>query len=290
MPHLSKILVPVDFSPPARAATRRAGALARHYGSELTLLHVDEIPFLFEAGERIAIRQADWESAVAADGARRRAELEVFESADLEGLTVRRLMRAGDPAQEVVRLAREDNADLIVMPTHGYGPIRRLLLGSVTAKVLHDAECAVWTEARNIEELERIPGNPRRVICGVRFGPETGGAVQWAAEFAAEFEAELIVAHAIPSPAAGNIYVHRWHEEAKQKAEERIEELISGLPVKPAVVILDGFAPDALSVAARDFEADLLVIGRDPSPGLLGRLNSEAYDIIRSSPCGVVSV
>src|ERR1035438_1854787 len=51
----------------------------------------------------------------------------------------------GDPAGQIVDYARDHDIGLIVMATHGYGPFRRFLLGSVTAKVLHDAGCPVWT-------------------------------------------------------------------------------------------------------------------------------------------------
>jgi nucleotide-binding universal stress UspA family protein len=46
-------------------------------------------------------------------------------------------VHAGDPAQNLVQLAHAEAVDLIVMPTHGHGPIRRSILGSVAAKVLH---------------------------------------------------------------------------------------------------------------------------------------------------------
>jgi len=51
----------------------------------------------------------------------------------------------GDPAECIVRVAQENAVDLIVMPTHAHGRFRRFLLGSVTAKVLHDTDCPVLT-------------------------------------------------------------------------------------------------------------------------------------------------
>src|SRR3981189_1517415 len=62
-------------------------------------------------------------------------------------LPVERTAQLGDPAREITDFARKQRVDLIMMPTHGYGPFRSLLLGSVAAKVLHDAECPVWTAA-----------------------------------------------------------------------------------------------------------------------------------------------
>lgn len=263
---IASILVPVDFSASCRNAARQAGILARHYSAEVTLLHLEEY------AEALAGRS--------------KAELEAFASGDLESIKVHRVMRAGDPSIEILRFANDSSAGLIVMPTHGYGTVRRLLLGSVTAKVLQGAGCPVWTEAHKFA----TPEAPRKILCGVRFAPETKRTVLWAARFANDFDAQLTIAHAIPSPAAGNISVHRWREEAEQRAEGRIHELLSELGVKAETAILDGFAPDALSAAVAAFATDLLVIGRECAPGLTGRLNSEAYDIIRSCPCPVVSV
>ncbi len=288
--HLSKILVPVDFSPASHAAVLQAGILARHCRSELTLLHVDEIPLLLTAVERLGIGEKDWEGAVAEQSGRRKNQLEMFAGAGLEGIPVNRVMRVGDPAHEIVHLATEIKADLILMPTHGFGPIRRLLLGSVAAKVLRDAACPVWTEARQFKPVESGPGIWRRVICGLRSGPEAARALSWAAEFTADFQAELIVAHAILLTQPEAIYPPKGRDEAIRSAEERLGNLVSALQVKPEIAILDGPAPDALGEAVRAFNAELLVIARGRSPGLIGRLSSETYDIIRCSPCGVVSV
>src|SRR5207245_2957797 len=57
------------------------------------------------------------------------------------------IVSLGDPAAEITHYAEKNQVDLIMMPTHGYGRFRNMLLGSVTAKVLHDAHCPIWTAA-----------------------------------------------------------------------------------------------------------------------------------------------
>ncbi|HVW86987.1 MAG TPA: universal stress protein [Bryobacteraceae bacterium] len=260
MLQLTKILVPVDFSAASDAAVHQAAALARHWRSELTLLHIGEQPALWPA---------------AADG--------------LDGIAVRRLRRPGDPAREIIAVAKSDRPDLILMPTHGYGPVRRFFVGSVTARVLHDVGCPVWTEPHAAQTPD-TPSEPwRRMICGVVFGPEDAGALSWSVGFAAGFHAELTVAHALPMPSEG-IYLPSWREKLRRKTEERLKAMVQDLPVPPLTAVLDGPAPDALASAVRECHARLLVIGRRPPSEILGRLNSEAYEIIRCSPCPVVSV
>ena len=65
---------------------------------------------------------------------------------ELEGLAIRCVLVKGDPARAILQTAQLENADLIMMPSHGY-TFDQFLLGSVTAKVLHRTECPVWTGA-----------------------------------------------------------------------------------------------------------------------------------------------
>ena len=75
---------------------------------------------------------------------------------ELNGLAVKRVLVEGNPARAIVRTAHDEKVDLIAMPTHGYGAIRRFLLGSVTSKVLHDSECPIWTGAHLEEGPARV--------------------------------------------------------------------------------------------------------------------------------------
>ena len=63
------------------------------------------------------------------------------------GLEARCAIEEGDPGHAVSLYAGRHNTGLIMLPTHGYGPFRRMLIGSVASKILHDAECPVWTSA-----------------------------------------------------------------------------------------------------------------------------------------------
>src|SRR5579871_2891263 len=82
------------------------------------------------------------------------------------------------------------------MPTHGYGPFRQFILGSITAKVLHDADCPVWTGVH----LERAPQEPsiafKNIVCAVDLGPQSCKTLEWAAGMQKQFGARLTVVHA----------------------------------------------------------------------------------------------
>ena len=70
-----------------------------------------------------------------------------FVKANLAGVNVRSVLKEGDAAHVIEQMVKHEGIDLVMMPTRGQGAFRRLLLGSVTGKVLHDSSCAIWTDA-----------------------------------------------------------------------------------------------------------------------------------------------
>ncbi len=158
MLNIKKILLPVDFERPGLSVVHQAATLARRFHSEVILLHA-VTPLSYSAGDLPgAYVPASRDDLLAELIRQAERQLERCLKPELEGLKVERLLRKGDPSLEIVKAAREQAADLIVMPTHGYGPFRRFLLGSVTAKVLQDRDCPGW-KGRN--QKKRPPARSR---------------------------------------------------------------------------------------------------------------------------------
>lgn len=138
-----RIVVPTDFSDCAREAWSMAKRLGGAPGSELILTHVlTEVP---RFGEGVLTAQSASEIEAAA---RRWAEATLEEwaaAARAEGLKARSALRTGVAYQEIVALARDERADLIVIGTHGRGGLNRVLLGSVADRVVRLAPCPVLT-------------------------------------------------------------------------------------------------------------------------------------------------
>jgi nucleotide-binding universal stress UspA family protein len=277
MQFLSRILLPVDFSERSVGGAHYAGSLACHFGCELVLVHVLAPP-QYEFGA------VDIAGSMLAELCRDRVlqaniDLEEFESAQLAGINVRRVVLEGDPSGSIVDFAHKEHCDLIVMPTHGYGPFRRFILGSNTAKVLHDADCPVWTGV-HLEDAPAALSIPiRSVLCAVDLGPQSCKTLAWAAALAREFGARLTLLHAMP---CGPDIQHAAGEELRMlQGEAGAEAEIVQETGEPAPVIC---------AAAARLRADVLVIGRGSAAGVFGRLRTNAYSIIRQSPCPVVSV
>jgi universal stress protein A len=132
-----RIMVPTDFSVSAERAWALAQRLARATGSELVLVHV--VP-----RRAFSIARAGHASEAARKWAAEELE-DCAGKARAQELRVRVALRTGVPYREIVALAREEAADLIVVATHGRGGIDRALLGSVADQVVRLAPCPVLT-------------------------------------------------------------------------------------------------------------------------------------------------
>jgi nucleotide-binding universal stress UspA family protein len=277
---LSRILAPVEFSDRCAAAVRYALPLARYFRSELLLLHVIP-PAPPEMDEELyANRVATAEQ-----------RLEHFAAEELAGLSVRRLVVKGDSARKIVQCAQDEHANVILMSTHGFGPFRRFLLGSTTAKVLHDATCPVWTGV-HMEETPAHPFFPLRcILCAVDLGPESERALLWAASLQKQTGAQLTMLHSVPIvPNLATDAGTDWNVAMRAAAEQEIERLRSHAGVTADLDVEAGDPAQAIGAAAHRLPADLVVIGRGSAAGVFGRLRANAYAIIRQSPCPVISV
>lgn len=140
---LRKILFPTDFSESARHALRYGISFAKEYKAELVLLHVVEDIAVSYASDLFPVPMArvfDELSGYA------NSELhKLSEEARARGVAVRELLAQGRPSIEIVRVAREEAVDLIVLGTHGKGVLDRALFGSTTERVVRNAPCPVLT-------------------------------------------------------------------------------------------------------------------------------------------------
>jgi nucleotide-binding universal stress UspA family protein len=276
---LKKILLPVDYSPRGVTATECVRVLAKCCEPHVTVLHVAS-----ESAHRATGEISDAPTLRMAFEATLRERLAGIETVFTEF--------TGDPAHVIVEFSREHGTDLIIMPTRGHGALRRFLLGSVTAKVLNDADCPVWTGVHTDDEQTRQKcAGIGHVACGVDLGPQSERVLRWASDFAAAFDARLTVIHASTQlePVIGVVHDLEFRAQISKAIHEQVSELIERTGIKSESKVAPGEPSKAVTTAAEEIGADVLVIGRTPD-GLLGRLRTNAYGIIRQSSCPVVSV
>ena len=291
---LKTILTPVDFSHRSIAAAEHSVALAERFGSKLIFLHaIPPAPYQYAAFEGGYYTGASWPT-----GPESRKYFEKQLDALVERVSPRhpieKVVVEGDPGREIEQVIQDSEVDLVVMPTHGYGPFRRFVLGSVTSKVLHDVSCPVFTGAHVEEIPPHDPAPYKHVGCALDLQPHSEAVLSWAWEFAQAENARLSVIHAVPVIDTGIIVLEQsapnWRMQLISHAREQIDKLLAKTGAKAEVYIESDDVARYVSNLAKDNGIDLMVIGRSMDHSIFGRLRTNAYALIRESPCPVVSV
>jgi nucleotide-binding universal stress UspA family protein len=140
---VKRILVPTDFSDSAKQALDWGVALGQKFQAELVLLHVVENLTVGYASDLFPVPMAEVYEEITGYA---RAELtKLAEEARAHGVTVAEKLAQGTPSAEIIRLAKEESLDLIVVGSHGKGLLDHALFGSTTERVVRKAPCPVLT-------------------------------------------------------------------------------------------------------------------------------------------------
>jgi nucleotide-binding universal stress UspA family protein len=283
-----RILFPVDFSERCTAVVPSVQAMVKRFGSELTVLHVVDVapPVGIAPPEAAA-----WATLIGADSLRENGKiaLERFVAREFPGTQVKAALSEGEPATEIVDHAQDHAADLIMMPTSGLGRFRRTLLGSVTAKVLHDTAVPVWTGVHSEEIAAHPPDRWKHALCAIGDDARDLPTLRWAAKFAKEQNLDVRLVHAVTG-AEGCEDNPSLSEFLFAIASERIEKLQAEAGTDFEVCLHGGKVGRVVRQAAMGHSADIVVIGRGVIQEPFGRFRSGAYEIVREAPCPVISV
>jgi nucleotide-binding universal stress UspA family protein len=146
---IQTVLLATDFSECSKQALELAFALSRDCRARLLVVHVATPPAFVTYGE--------FEKVLEKSAGYRRELEEKLRQCQKPDSNAEFLLKDGDPAQEILNVARETPCDLIVMGTHGRTGLRRLLMGSVAEKVLRGAACSVLTVKLPLPETATAP-------------------------------------------------------------------------------------------------------------------------------------
>jgi nucleotide-binding universal stress UspA family protein len=298
MVKIGRILCPVDFSDFSRRALDYAVVLARWYGARLTVLHVHHSPF--PASTQLApLAPAEPVVVTPIDLAQVRSRIAAFTPAEAQALVpVEPKAAEGDPAHEI--LAEAASADVIVMGTHGRSGFERLMLGSVTEKVLRKATCSLLTIPLSAPPPVRaVPVLFRRIVAAVDFSDVSMSALRHAASLAAEVDAHLTVMHVIEAPERLELWIDRenatsYVREWTEGAERRLRNAVSdGVREYAHVVqrVETGRAYREILRVADEQQADLIVMGAH-GHGVVDAMfvGSTAQHVVRAAGCPVLMV
>ena len=281
-----RILFPVDFSDHSVKLNTQVEWLARRFNSKVTLLHVFEIPSSWYGGADAPMLSGEDIVALANDEKMRLQNYSIH----IPESRVERVSLEGGAAWHIANWTKEHATDLVVMGTHGFGALRRMLLGSVAMKVLHDVDCPVWTQACKAEgaaEFHEICN----IICPIELGEETVPLLQFAKSLADSFGARVRLLHVIPEQ---DVREYRYFDgdfqaKLKEMAEREVARLQKEAGTDFPLSLTRGHISGDAAELALNHNADLMLIGRGKSRGVFGSLRSHSADLIRYAPCPVLS-
>lgn len=293
-----KILHASDFSACSRQALPHALFLARNFGAELHLLHA-----LVPHRERLDVPEdqaPEPEDLMGRLEARAREELgELLGEEEAGAVKLVTAVRRGTyPAPTILRYARGEGIDLVVLGTHGRRAPGRLLLGSVAEEVVRLAPCPVLT-LKQCEEPPK-PSAVEQILVPVDFSDHSRRALGYARDLADRYAARLQLLHVIeqvvlPSfyiPGAPGIFPHNLSG-LEGTAEAELHALMEsdGPKVPYEAHVITASPVTGITDFAAEHGSDLLVISTHGLTGLERLLiGSTAESLIRLAPCPVFTV
>jgi nucleotide-binding universal stress UspA family protein len=297
MARIRRLLFPTDFSEGSRQAIAPTVALARQFDAAITLVYV--LPTTFPAefshlGLNFEAHRLTAES---------QRSLAAFRERELPpDISIQAVVKEGGAPFQIAETAREVEADLIVLSTHGYTGLKHALLGSTAERVVRHAPCPVLV-FRATPVPVQFPDDPqvrfKRILVPTDFSEASEKAMRYAAALGAPHDAAYHLLHVIePPPYPEFGYAHVPTREAALRAEamERLNTashraLGPELVARTQTCIRTGRASFEIATEARETHSDLIIIGTHGHSALKTMLlGSTAEEVVRYAPVPVLVV
>lgn len=285
-----KILSAIDFSTFTDSIFSYSVALCKKYEAKLLLVHVTtDLKTLLEHSETALDVEALQKSNIRY--AQERLEERVM------GLPIENeiIISQGTPADIISRLASEQQADMVITATHGKAGFKRIILGSVTEKLIKTLHCPLLVlplQEHDLMPPATVEIKLKKILVGCDFSPDSKLAFDYGLSLAQEFQAELHLSHVIkPS-------LYKNEREGINQLRDRLEKKLEGLVPEACrdwctakIALLDGEPYMALMDYAKEQEMDMIVLGiRGHTLWEKLLVGSTTDRLIRHSPFPVLAV
>jgi nucleotide-binding universal stress UspA family protein len=294
MMHFRKILFPIAFSEAAAAMASSVREMAQRFNATVTVLNACNLAPEYISGPALDAPCDSKERLImfspALQEMRNQQERRLVEFArtHFAGIDHTERIEIGDSAAVIEWVAKCEDADLIMMPSRGVGRFRRLLLGSVTSKVLHDVTCPVWTRAHRSEPVSALPLRFRSILCVVGMHREEDIVFDAASLFVQIFGSRICFLH--PQSISDDQDTEFISKSVKQTFDRVCVAARRQIATDVFVRILRSRTAEGIRQTALEQGVELTIVGRGREWGSFSRGLSQLYTIIRESPCPVLSV
>lgn len=282
---IHNVLMATDFSRYSNLALNFGLELAHDYQAQAYVVSVIPTDEILLAGPDAYIAAKD---ATRRDLLELKAEL-ARKCSYVEGKDYHLYMLEGAVADAILNFAGQRQIDLIVVATHGRSGLGKMLMGSVAEKVFRQSPVPVLTLGPRVNQAG-YRKMLRNILVPVDFTAASERAVRYAAALARERQASLTALHVLSSAEMKKVPDRaRVEQGIKTKLADLLGREADGIP--HTIRIETGRIQTAILETADKIEADLLVMGVRPWTGILDRLMwPHAYEVVRESPCPVVTV
>jgi nucleotide-binding universal stress UspA family protein len=290
------ILCATDFSDFSNHAVPYGVALAKEFKAKLFLCHVIDLSSAAIYGEAVLALEEQQKRMT------KYAEDEMTELMSKEAVDWEPLIAVGNAAHEIARLAGEKKADITVAASHGRAGLKRLILGSVTERLMRTLPCPLLV-VRSPERGFVAPADQaitlKKICVGCDFSPDSSLAFHYGLSLAQEFQANLHLVHVIQPP------LYEYMEKPGEPSDPTQKDLKSALKKKledmvpeeartwcePATTLLAGQPHEELTKYAVVNDIDLIILGvRGHSLVETVFVGSTTDRVMRRAPCPVLSV
>ena len=296
MTRFRQILCPIDFSDFSRHALNHARTIAAQHASTLTLLHVCPVavaPYALGLPVVTVSMPPPVDVRAVVESMRHFARTEAGTS-----VATQFEIGEGDVASEILDRAAAMPSDLIVMGTHGRSGFERLVLGSVTEKVIRKATCPVLTVPQPMEDV--IPAAFTRILCAIDFSDTSLRGLEYALSLMQDTGAHLTLVHVVevsPAPAvegdreerALGAYVAAAAHARAERLQRMIPENLNAHPCVETVVAIGSAHKEILRIAA-ERACNVIVLGAHGFGVTRLLFGSAAHHIVRQAHCPVLTV
>jgi nucleotide-binding universal stress UspA family protein len=281
---LKNLLLATDFSRVSEAALLYAESIARRYGSQVVATHV------LSPGETALVPPEAWGSCQQALEEAACREMEELDQR-LRDLPHRVELRYGLVGDIIADLIETCDIDLLVMGTHGHGGLGRLLMGSTAEAIFRQARCPVLTIGPHVVSKHEADFN--EIVCAIDFSSASLAGLPYALSLAQDYQAQLTLLHVVTEPSTPP-------EGVEAITFDRIRDLRSlasserELWRRPECDVKFGNAADGILEAARERNADLIVLGVKAATGHIGAAThlatATAHSVVALATCPALSV
>ena len=294
---INSIFCATDISDFSNHAVSWGIALAHEFGAKLYVCHVVDFPTSITYGDG-PIFFVDQQSQAIGNANRQLEQLVGDKKVQWEPLVT--IGHAGD---EISRLAKEKGADLAISATHGRSGLKRLILGSVTERLMRTLHCPLLIVRGPKHDLNILSEQGlkfNKILVGCDFSEDSALAFQHGLSLAQEFQSELHLVHVMEPPIYLDMFKTsvEYGEELQLDLQTQIKNKLKNMVPKeafnwctPQTVLLDGPSHEELIRYAKNNKIDLIVLGVR-GQRIVERLfiGSTTDRVVRQTPCPVLSV